>query len=170
MMPSWYEGNIRVRGTNEQIARFFTNELYTEVPKTICNGVITEFEMTPIVTGISFGDMTIRKSRKASAFLFKGTERCMIVKKVISLNLNTPEDDGIIKTICVDGFRVVGQIVTEPFMQKARRYGVDIRIVVYNQGTKHMQSVGMLKEGLTWWDEFDYNDWYWECPCPNLGG
>lgn len=169
-MPNWYEGNIRVRGTNEQVARFFTSELYTEVPKTICDAVITEFGNLPIITEMKFGDMMIRKSRRASEFLFKDTERCMITKKVIALNLNTPEDDGIIKTHCVDGFRVAGQIDVETFAKKVRKYGVDIRIDVYNQGYEHRQRVTMLKEGHTRREEFDYGDWYWECPCPNLGG
>ncbi len=162
-MPNWCEGNIRLRGTKECIKSFFENELYF---------TMHEAEV-PVVVEESFGDLTVSRGKDYHAkaydsFRIKNAERTFI--KGSSFEVYAGVEPGEVATACVEGFRAAWNIEADPYIEKAKRYGVDIKIYAIESGSHFVRTIEIIRGELKKDETMRFGDWDWECPFPKMGG
>lgn len=162
-MPNWCEGNMRLRGKPEHIVAFLKNEI-------VCCA------RTPDLKGISEHkvrceyideECTIYKPDEIGArgwFYIAGTKRHFIEREWIYCAV-----DGVYP-VCIDGFKAAWVIDPEPYIEKSKRYGIDIKIVGFEKGMGFMQTVEIVNGVLIRNEEKKFDDWIWDCPMPNMGG
>lgn len=169
-MPNWCEGNIRLRGKRNAIVDFLKNELeytgyerLTEVPTT---GML-EFED-------KYGEVKVSIPKDKCNLLFacvyiKGTRRNFIDSKSIEVCMCSECEDEV-HTVCIDDIRAAWGFEAEPYLEKALKYGLDIRIVGFECGMQFAQDIEIVDGELVKCREIKYDAWTWECPMPNMGG
>jgi hypothetical protein len=52
----------------------------------------------------------------------------------------------------------------------SKAYGIDFRFYGFECGVEFNQEVIIENGELKADDEIRYDDYFWECPCPDLGG
>lgn len=165
-MPNWCEGNIRLRGRRDAICRFLKEEIVCVTYDPRENSII---ETLPLIE--EDGDEIIIKNTpglKTSTFYIKGTKRNFIddgCNIYVSFREGCDED-----TICIDGFKAAWEIRPEPYIDKSKKYGIDIKIVGFELGMEFMQTVEVSDGELIRNAETKFDDWRWDCPMPNMGG
>ena len=166
-MPNWCKGNLRLRGKREAIIDFVTNELvYTGYP----NGILGETETGPLHIEDDGYEMiaSIPEEKKNMAFAaiyIKNTHRNFIERDAVEVY---GDDDKF--TVSIDGFKAAWHAEAEPYLEKARKYGLDIKIVAFDKGMQFMQ-VLVIENGEIVEDcDIEFDNWYWECLMPNMGG
>lgn len=168
-MPNWVEGNIRIRGKRTAIISFLENELEsTGYERLIDAPVVGALDVKD--DGIEFS-VCIPEERRNLSFAciyIKGTRRNFIDDKDICLLLDEEKDTT--DTICIDGFKAAWCIEPKPYLEKAKRYGVDIRIVGFERGMQFMQVIEIVDGELRENSEIEYDNWNWDCTMPNMGG
>lgn len=169
-MPNWAEGNIRLRGKPENIMNFLIGEL--ECVAT--NKELETVSYDPVCEWDRFDDVTFKEpENKENVKLFwkslyiKGTRRNFI-DGIVEKFLPRDEENYI---LCLDNFRAAWGVDQEPYVKKAQKYGVDIKIVVYECGMCFVQRIEIVNGELVRNDETKYEeDWNWEADFPNMGG
>lgn len=166
-MPNWCEGNIRVRGTYIKIVKFFRENL--KALKYDKKGTIQDIPVT--VREDSDYYTVIRKPDDdcQDEFWINGTNRQFINAKEIEL-IDDSDDEFQEIVICIDGFKGAWSIDLEHFGPMAEKYGVDIKIFGFERGIQFAELAEFRRDGTVYEKTVRYNDWDWECPCPNLGG
>ena len=167
-MPNWCEGNIRLRGKREAIMGFLMNEIECSGYRSFPDGLETQ----PAEIDVFYGEVTVKvpdgmKGTAFCSFYIKGTRRNFISDESFEVYLN---EDAETNTVCIDGCRAAWGFEAEPYLEKARKYGVDIRIVGFERGMEFSQEIEIIDGKLTKDAEIKYDDWMWECPMPNMGG
>lgn len=166
-MPNWCAGNLRLRGSKEAIKKFLENELLF----TVTHGVLSSETLPAVVTEecgellVSRGD--VEKGASFDCFYIKDTHRNFIDGTNFEVYV---DDDDEHQTVCIDGFKAAWGVSPSPYVEKAKKHGVDIRIVGFEQGMQFMQIVEIVNGELVTNEEKNFDDWYWECPMPNMGG
>lgn len=164
-MPNWCEGNIRLRGKRTAIMDFLRNELECVGYRKFPDGL----ESQPVEIKEFYGEVEVKKpdSMKGTAFCvfhIKGTRRNFIDEE-FEVYLG---DD--IETVCIDEAKAAWGFDVAPYLEKARKYGIDIRIVGFEQGMQFAQDIEIIGGEIVKDCEVKYDDWMWECPMPNMGG
>lgn len=169
-MPNWCEGNIRVRGTYDKIVKFFSENLIAL--KQSKNPKLLYDELPAKIHKDSEFYTEIRKPDNGpfqKEFWFKDTNRQFMNADFVGLS-DWSEDPLQEIVICVDGYKGAWGIDLEGFKAMAVKYGVDIRIVGYERGMEFMETAELYRNGKINEKTSRFNDWMWDCPCPNLGG
>lgn len=172
-MPNWCKGNIRLRGEQSSIIAFLKNEI-----SFIGNvrGTIEAKELEPACRE-NEDEFIISYPEGAeelywTAFRIKGTRRNFIDSKTIEY-LHYDEDNGSIDVFCMDDFTCAWGIDAEPYVEKAKKYGIDIKIIGYEKGMMFRQGIEIVNGVLVKNEETSWkntNDWYWNAEQPNWGG
>ena len=169
-MPNWAEGNIRFRGKPENIMNFLTGELK-------CVATNAEFETIsydPVCEWDQFDDITFKEpeEKKNDKLFWKslyinGTRRNFI-DGIVERYLPRDKQNYI---LCLDNFKAAWGVDPDPYVEKAKKYGVDIKIVVYECGMCFVQRIEIVNGTLVRNEETKYNEsWDWEADFPNMGG
>ena len=172
-MPNWCSGNIRFRGSKENILNLLKNEIifcsYGEDRK-IINHPIT-------VNGDDIDDIEIvsPSTEKGGWYYINGTERAFMDWTDSFTYPNTfHENRDTNQCICVfDGFRQAWSIEPENFKAMSEKYDVDIRIFGWEMGMCFSQEVEIIRGKVTKdiYNDYDYGkNWNWDCPMCFLGG
>lgn len=167
-MPNWCEGNIRLRGSKEAIKNFLENELLF----TVTESVLSSKTLPAVVITDDCGDLNVgrgqtEKGASWDAFYIKGTHRNFIDGSAFDVYFG---DDDARQTVCIDDFKAAWGVDPSPYVEKAKKYGVDIRIVGFERGMQFMQTIEIVNGELITNEEKEFDDWDWECPMPNMGG
>lgn len=162
-MPNWVKGNIRLRGRASAIIDFLKNEI---VSCSYFGGKILEH-----ATLFEYEDdeCIIKQSPECHGcgwFYIKGTQRNFMEGDMLYVYL---ENEGV-ETVCIDGFKAAWQVLPEPYIEKSKKYGIDIKIVGFELGMQFMATVDVSDGVLIQNEEKKFDDWYWDCPMPNMGG
>ena len=163
-MPNWVKGNIRLRGCAHAIVEFLKNEIvcctYSDNMKIVEHAVRCEYENGECI--ISRPPETDRRGW----FYIKGTKRNFVEVDLIYVYLDEKREG----TACIDGFKAAWVVHPEPYIEKSKKYGLDIKIVGFEQGMEFMQTVEVIGGDLVQNEEKQFDDWDWDCPMPNMGG
>lgn len=166
-MPNWCEGNIRLRGKRESIVNFLKNELlYTGYPR----GLTCETETGPLNVDDDGCEIAVSIPKEKQGFAFsclyiKDTHRNFIDQKSFEVYGDNEEI-----TVCIDFFKAAWAIEPEPYIEKANKYGIDIRIVGFERGMQFMQNIEIVNGKMVKNEEIEFEDWKWQCLMPNMGG
>lgn len=168
MMPNWCKGNIRLRGKSAAIMDFLRNELECVGYRKFPDGL----ESKPVEIEDFYGEVVVKKpdSMKGTAycvFHIKETRRNFIDEE---FEVYLGDDEEEIKTVCIDEAKAAWGFAAAPYLEKARKYGIDIRIVGFERGMQFAQVIEIIGGEIVKDREVKYNDWMWECPMPNMGG
>ena len=169
-MPNWCEGNIRLRGKRNAILEFLKNELeYTGYERLIEKPIIGTLEIKD-----EYGEVTVRMPEDKRNLLFasiyiKGTRRNFIDDKDVVVYMDNEDSDSE-HTVCIDRIRAAWGFFAKPYLEKAKKYGIDIRIVAFERGMQFSQEIEIVDGEIVEDREIKYDDWTWECPMPNMGG
>lgn len=178
-MPNWCEGNLRLRGTRAAILEFIKNEIevvghpkglgiksFVEGPSSCSPEILDEY-----------GEVTVKVPEPAKDWVFlsmyiKGTRRNFIETRndfYIYL-IDEVETEDVQQTVCIDNFKAAWGFEAQPYVEKAKKYGIDIKIVGFERGMEFAQIIEIVGGELIKDQEIKFDDWNWECVMPNMGG
>ena len=154
-MPNWMEGTLKIRGKKEDKERFIKEGLGP------CAGEHSDdpdYFIKYKELDKDFGCWNIREDTYV-----KDTKR-MFVADSIELWIE-PEID-----ITFIPIKQAWALIPEDFLQIAKKYNLDLRITGFEMGLGFSQEIEILKGEITICKGDEYKDYWWECPCPTLGG
>ena len=156
-MPNWIEGTLKLRGSTENLKRFFTDFLgspsYGIKPeKQIEELVETNFESTERWHEVDIKDLTY----------IKGTIRAFLDPCEVYW-------EGEQGTIALS-VRQAWTFVPEEFAAISKECELDVRLFGFECGMEFCQEVEIIGGEVIFDNTIQYDDWYWECPMPRLGG
>ena len=62
-------------------------------------------------------------------------------------------------------------VTEQGYPEFAKKYGLDIRGKCYERGMEFAEEFEYKSNGVqTFYNVHEYDDYTWECECPNLGG
>ena len=73
-------------------------------------------------------------------------------------------------TLLLDNFRAAWYCHSEPYLEKARKHNVDIKIITYEQGMQFHQVIEIIGGKIVRDEDIQYDDWDWEAEFPRMGG
>lgn len=149
-MPNWCVGTLKVRGEKSNLERFVFEGL-----KPV--GFLGDLKEP--LNRDKWGDIHTKES-----CWIEGTRRGFV--RGLELYLSEIEDDGIIAldaefAWCID---------VEGLQKACQKYNVDMRMYAFEQGMQFNQEVEIINGEITIDDEITFDDYKWECICPDLGG
>lgn len=171
-MPNWSEGNIRIRGNWKNIMAFLESEL---VYVGTNSATWDTMEFTPVIELTQHGEVVISKPKEMEAkadllawqsLYIKDTKRNFI-DGISGVYLNKKAKTTI---LFLDSCRAAWGFQSEPYLEKARKYNVDIKIIAYERGMQFKQVIEIVDGEIVQDEDIQYNDWDWEAECPNMGG
>ena len=149
-MPNWCAGTLRVHGKKKDLQNFITDGLK---PLPIKGNEAHVLELD------EYGDV-----RYNGTCYIKGTSRGLIN----SLDVYFDKDD-YIQTICLDA-EFAWAISSEELLKVCKKYHVDMRIYAFEQGMEFNLEIEIINGKITKDAYIAFQDYEWECICPNMGG
>ena len=167
-MPNWCTGNIRLRGTGSAIKEFLKNEIVVTGYGKGLTGEVSEkkpdIEDDDYAFILSLPEET--KGWIFVSFYIRGTRRNFIDGKTIEIYM----DNGEKGTVCIDDIKAAWGFTPEPYIEKSKKYGLDIKIIGFEQGMEVKQIIEIVSGELICFEEISFEEWAWECEMPNMGG
>ena len=170
-MPNWCAGNIRFRGSIDDIVRFFKEgiiaykydrDLYTikcdaevKVVKDEAYDCVEEIVITTEDKAWFHIDETHRN--------FIGDDPTIDICDVYKNN------DGSY-VVVLDDFRAAWSIEAEPYVEISKKYNIDIHIFGWERGMQFDQEIEIVKGVLVKNDVHEGKDWIWVTAMPYFGG
>ena len=171
-MPNWCEGNIKIRGKKKNIKEFVENEIvcfvFSNTEKDE-NGFGKYIEVKPKIDRDKWETTLCYPSDKCHDFYIKNTHRNFFFTSMINIYWHGAEDEDEI-TICIDDFNSAWNLKEQGWVDHAKKYGIDIRLLGFDQGVQFSQRMTIYRDGRIENEVEQYDDWLWDCPFPNLGG
>ena len=175
-MPNWCEGNLRLRGTGAAILEFIKNEIEVVGHERSVRGLNSAPNTCEPEIVCDYGDMTVKVPEHAKEWAFlsmyiKGTRRNFIdTRDYFDFYIGEDEDCEDVLTVCIDDFKAAWGFEAEPYLEKARKYGLDIKIVGFEKNMQFQQIIEIVNGELIKDQEIKFDDYAWECAMPNMGG
>lgn len=151
-MPNWCAGTLRVRGRQKDLQNFVLKGLK---PCDIFGNEHTKLELDEL--GYVYCDKTC---------WIEGTHRGFVNN--LNLYFEDYEDDSI-QTITLDA-KFAWNINSEELLKVCQKYHVDMRIYAFEQGMEFNLEIEIINGKITKDSYFAFQDYKWECICPNMGG
>lgn len=150
-MPNWAEGTLKLRGRRENI-KSALKEMFIGSDITISEEMD---DQALILTLTSIN----------SYFYIKNTKRAFIDKNKIEVLLE--EDFEIIE---IDGFKQAWRVIPKNYQEFSKKYNVDIKIFVFEQGLQFTQEIEIVDGQITKNETRKYDDYQWDVPFSKFGG
>ena len=170
-MPNWCEGNIRLRGEGKKIIEFLRNEFTTTGYQAGLAGEVSEcttkFDDDGCEVVVSHQEET--NGWMFRSFYVKGTRRNFIDGETIEAYLDK-EDREDKQTICLEDIKAAWGFEPGPYIEKANKYKIDIKIIAYEKNMQVKQIIEIVDGELLNCQDIHFEDWDWECEMPNKGG
>lgn len=103
---------------------------------------------------------------KCSRLWIKGTRRGFILD--LDEYIDDWNDEG--KTAIGLEAEFAWGISSEELLNSCKQYGVDMRIHAFECGTCFNQIIEIINGEITKDEEVQFEDYNWDCICPNIGG
>lgn len=156
-MPNWCEGTLKVRGTIRDLKNFVLNGL---IP-------VDHFGREKETLSFDGEDETSFYVLSVPHTLYiKGTIRAFCEPDYIDVS----SDDSNDKAILTMPFKQAWAILANKLLEVCKEFNLDMKIQGFEKGQKFSQIIEIVDGEICQDEEIKYNDWYWECPCPDLGG
>lgn len=150
-MPNWAEGTLKLRGRRENI-KSALKEMFIGSDVTISEEMD---DQALILTLTSIN----------SYFYINNTKRAFIDKNKIEVLLE--EDFEIIE---IDDFKQAWRVIPKNYQEFSKKYNVDIKIFVFEQGLQFTQEIEIVDGQITKNGTRKYDDYQWDVPFSRLGG
>lgn len=151
-MPNWCAGTLRVRGKKKDLQNFVLRGLK---PCDTFKKEHTKLELD------EFGNVSCNET-----CWIEGTQRGFI--HGLDVYLENYEDDSI-HAIALDVEFAWG-ISSEELLELCRKYHVDMRIYAFEKGMEFNQIIEIIDGKILKDEELHFEDYRWDCICPNMGG
>ncbi len=177
-MPNWCAGNIRFRGKKEDIKRFLEENIIFCISELKDNTVATLEKPAIVELDDDYGFILISpwEDWKHSWIYIKDTHRNFL-NLFETAERNYPvqfiQNENNRCVVVFDNFRAAWNIDPEPYLEHAKNYNIDIRIVGFEQGGGFDQDIIIENGELTRNRCKNYGDYYyylWESTMPYMGG
>lgn len=150
-MSNWAEGTLKLRGRRENI-KSALKEMFIGSDITISEEMD---DQALILTLTSIN----------SYFYINNTKRAFIDKNKIEVLLE--EDFEIIE---IDDFKQAWRVIPKNYQEFSKKYNVDIKIFVFEQGLQFTQEIEIVDGQITKNETRKYDDYQWDVPFSKLGG
>ncbi len=149
-MPNWCEGTLKVRGKKEDLIRFILECLK---PVDYFGNLLPPLKMDEHNV-IRYSDMCH----------IKGTHKGF-VKRIWEFTDSFDE----IETICLDA-KFAWSINADDLLAICKEFNVDMKIYAFEMGMEFNQEIEIVSGEVIYDNEITFDDYDWECICPNMGG
>lgn len=157
-MPNWCVGDLKIRGTKENLKSFCENELLIDGEK---KGVQLELNEDDYCFYL--------KCENAYYLWIQGTRRHFIeVNGYDEYCCKYYDDEDEVMIILP--MKAAWGIESEPLRVLSEKYHIDFRIKGYECGVGFTQEIEILDGEITLNEEQNYDDYIWECENPFVGG
>lgn len=161
-MPNWCEGTLKVRGDIKNVERWCKENInvYSYSFKD-GNYFIQRDAENPVKIDVDENELNINVPKEACIentrrdFVEEGHYSGIEYKGVMRLALN-------VKTSWF--------FESKPYVEMSKTYGIDFRFYGFECGMEFNQEAIIENGELKADDEIRYDDYFWECPFPDLGG
>lgn len=162
-MPNWCEGTLKIRGNIENVERWCKENIniYKWLVKKDGTYVSQLDVDNPIKINIDEEEINITVPDEA---YIEGTKRNFVEPDSY---YNSVYDD---TTVLVLNVRAAWFFESEPYITMSRDYGVDFRFYGFECGMEFNQEIIIENGELVADNEITYDDYFWECPFPLMGG
>ena len=150
-MPNWCVGTLRVRGTKENLTNFVLEGLS---PVTYIGQELEPLKMD---------DCGCIECERC---WIKGTRRGFVVDLYVYFDDLKDEEE---TTIALDT-EFAWCISAEELLNSCKQYNVDMRIHAFERGMCFNQIIEIIDGKITKDEEVTFDDYNWDCICPNIGG
>lgn len=174
-MPNWAKGYLKVRGKTADIFDFIENGMsyvgeilvgeygVAERPIKIDRDDFLEELEIPLSKQV-FGEDADKVFYQS--IYIKGTHRNFIRNGVDEILKDLNETSVLV----FSGFEAAWGVDVPPYVEISKKFNIEIKIEVYERGMEFSQHI-YIKDGEVYMDEKrKYDDWKWDCPCPDFGG
>ena len=156
-MPNWCEGTLKVKGTIKDLKNFVLNGLLPVSP----------IGATKEPLSLDGGDETsLYISSVPNTLYIKGTRRAFCEPDYIEVSSDEPND----KTILTMPFKQAWAILSDNLLEVCKEFNVDMKIQGFERGMQFSQIVEIVDGEIVQDEEIKYDNWEWDCPCPDMGG
>lgn len=150
-MPNWCAGTLRVRGTKENLTKF------------VLEGLRPVTYIGQEIEPLKFDDCGCIECKRC---WIKGTHRGFVVDLYVYFDDLEDEEE---TTIALDTEFAWG-ISAEELLNCCKQYNVDMRIHAFERGMCFNQIIEIIDGKITKDEEVKFDDYNWDCICPNIGG
>lgn len=151
-MPNWCMGTLKIRGKQKDVKRFVLEGLR---PVDFFGN-----EKEPLNL-----DKYNNVSSNDSCYI-EGTCRGFV--EDLDLYFDDEETENIICKAIESKF--AWGIEAEQFVETSKKYGVDFKIYAFERGMEFNQDIEIVAGEIVKDEVIKFNDYTWECICPNIGG
>lgn len=156
-VPNWCEGTLKVRGTIKDLKNFVLNGLLPVNP----------IGATKEPLSLDGEDETsLYISSVPDTLYIKGTRRAFCEPDYIEVSSDEPNG----KTILTMPFKQAWTILSDNLLEVCKEFNIDMKIQGFERGMRFSQIVEIVNGEIVQDEEIKYDDWEWDCPCPDMGG
>lgn len=152
-MPNWCVGTLKVRGKINDLKRFILEGLE---PVNVFGQSKEKLQFN------EYGECDCNGS-----CYIKNTHRGFVEDLYVCID--TDDETDVVKTICLDSKFAWGISATD-LQKTCREFNVDMKIFAFERGMEFNQNIEIIDGQITKNEDIEFNDYSWECVCPNLGG
>lgn len=154
-MANWICGDLKVRGTKENIKKFLIEGL-----------ISTGSKIRPEIIRDDTWKFSIRSN--TDSFYIKDTRRSFIEKEEIHTYINDWEDDE--ERVIVLEYKSAWGIDVVGLVNLSKEFNIDFKILGFELGMEFNQDVEIIKGEVIKNEEITFDDYEWECIRPHIGG
>lgn len=154
-MANWICGDLKVRGTKDNIKKFLIEGL-----------ISTGSKIKPEITCDDKWEFSIRSN--TDSFYIKDTRRSFIEKEEIHTYINDWEDDE--ERVIVLEYKSAWGIDVVGLVNLSKEFNIDFKILGFELGMEFNQDVEIVKGEVIKNEKITFDDYEWECIRPHIGG
>lgn len=151
-MPNWCKGSLKVRGTKENLTKFILEGLHPV-------GFLGEEKAKLHLD--EYGDVDSNET-----CWIEGTRRGFV--EGVAAYLSEIEDGE--SFIVVFDSKFAWGISVEELLKTCSKYHVDMKIHAFEKGMEFNQIIEIIDEKIIKDEELHFENYQWECICPDMGG
>ena len=144
-MPNYVEGTLKVRGRSSDLQRFLTEACHAVSDDT---GLLV-FESDTILEGTSGGFIVFNDS----------------INDIFII-----DDDDAYEDVIFFNYYQACDIQAAELKKLSEAYNVDFKIFGCEMARQFARDIEIIKGKILKNDYIEYEDYFWECPFPDLGG
>lgn len=151
-MPNWCEGDLKIRGSYDNVKSFLTKALMP----------VSVFGEAGKVNTVYEGDDYIEIIFNDTNYI-EGTKRAFVEGSVYIENSDET-------TIALVNFKQAWGIESEPLRALSQTYEVDLKIYGFECGMQFNQDIEIIGGVITKNEQIKFDDYNWDCIAPKIGG
>ncbi len=160
-MPNWCEGDLKIRGNFKNVAQW-CRENINIYGFSLDNGSYLD-KNNPAKIEVSENEEEIKIIVPKTAYI-EHTKRNFIEEGTYW----GFEYDGIIRLVL--HIKAAWDFESKPYVEMSQKFGIDFSFYGFERGAEFNREVIIENGELKVNNDITYDDYFWECPCPDLGG